>query len=298
MAAYRLQNHIRRSQVSLLQTRRNLVVSSENLQEIFKPSIDSADDSLEGPIHSTIIPHKCYILLHSSRPISEFPARWNTTIQRTLQLRASRWGGLVNFSWYGPPSVAANALDDGGEDAVQAKKQPATAFTAAGGRLEIPDITLENMDQVEQKIKDHLNGPLSKDTSDEIHLYVCTHGARDCRCGTRGSLLVNALREEKANYQRLYPESLAKRIKIGEVSHVGGHKYAANLLMFPHGEWLGLLTAEDAPRVIHEVCRQEVRPRAIERPPLMARNWRGRMGLSKAESIELWNSYIEGSRSS
>jgi len=196
------------------------VVPSGNSQEISKPSID---DFSEGPIHSTINPHQCYILLHSPQPISEFPAKWNTPIQRALQLRASRWGGLVNFSWYGPSPVAANVPDDGG-DGVRAKKQPATAFTAACGRLEIPDITLENMDQVEQKIKDHLNGPLSKETSDEIHLYVCTHGARDCRCGTRGSLLVNALHEEKANYQRLYPESLAKRIKIGQVSHVGGHK--------------------------------------------------------------------------
>ena len=206
------------------------------------------DDSSAGeePIHSTIIPHQCYILLHSPKPISEFPAKWNIPVQRALQLRASRWGGLVNFAWYGDDDVG-----------VRTKKQPATAFTAAGGRLEIPDVTLENMDQVEQKLKDHLNGPLSKDTSDEIHLYVCTHGARDCRCGTRGNLLVNALHVEKANYQQLYPEGPTKRIKIGQVSHVGGHKlsltfllsssslfilflktrYAANLLMFPHGEW-------------------------------------------------------------
>jgi hypothetical protein len=165
----------------------------------------------EGSIHSTIIPHQCYILLHSSQPISEFPTKWNTPVQLALQIRASSWGGLVNFAWYGP-------LPDGG----RAKKQPATVFKVTGGRLEIPDITLENMDQVEAKLKDHLNGPLSKETSDEIHLYVCTHGARDCRCGTKGNLLVNALREEKANYERL--NGLAKRIKIGEVSHVGQHK--------------------------------------------------------------------------
>jgi len=179
------------------------------------------------------------------------------------------------------------------------KKQPATAFTTAGGRLEIPNITLENMDQVEQDLKDHLNGPLSKKTSDEIHLYVCTHGARDCRCGTRGSLLVNALHREKANYQQLYPESLARRIKIGQVSHVGGHQYAANFLMLPHGEWLGLLTEEDAPRLIREVCEQAVRPRALEQlSPLTARNWRGRMGLSKVQSTALWKAYIEASESS
>lgn len=132
----------------------------------------------------------------------------------------------MNFAWYG-----LSPAGDGDDTSVRTKKQPATAFTVAGGRLEIPDVTLENMDQVEQKLKDHLNGPLSKDTSDEIHLYVCTHGARDCRCGTRGNLLVNALREEKANYQQSYPEGPAKRIKIGQVSHVGGHKLSLTLFL-------------------------------------------------------------------
>lgn len=72
---------------------------------------------------------------------------------------------------------------------------------------------------------------------------------------------------------------------LGIVSHAA--------VAFPR---LGLLTEEDAPRVIHEVCQQEVRPRALDRPPLMARNWRGRMGLSKVESTELWESYIKGSK--
>jgi hypothetical protein len=211
MISCRLQNHILQSQISLLQTRRSLVVPTANSAEVFRP-LGLAD----SPIHSTVIPHQCYILLHSSQPISEFPARWHTPVQRELQFRAFRWGGLVNFAWYGSPPDD----DDGGRK----KKQSATVFTVAGGRLEIPDITLENLDQVEEKLKDHLNGPLSKETSDEIHLYVCTHGSRDCRCGTKGSLLVNALREEKVNHQRLYPEGLAKRIKIGEVSHVGQHK--------------------------------------------------------------------------
>ena len=61
----------------------------------------------------------------------------------------------------------------------------------------------------------------------------------------------------------------------------------------------GLLTEEDAPRLTREVCEQEVRPRTLERlRPLMARNWRGRMGLSKVQSIELWEAYIKASKQS
>lgn len=224
-----LLNHLRRSRVSLLQNQPNFFVPNQYSPGNFKPLVitSSVGDSSEGPIHSTVTPHQCYILLHSSQPISEFPAKWNTPVQRALQLRASRWGGLVNFASYGLPP---DDLDDGS----RAKKQPATVFTAAGGRLEIPDITLENMDQVEEKLKVHLNGPLSKETGDEIHLYVCTHGARDCRCGTKGGLLVHALREEMLNYQRLYPDGLAGRIKIGQVSHVGQHKLSDNFCALCH----------------------------------------------------------------
>ena len=169
MAACRLSPNVIQRHIYRLQThwQRSLGVLSGNSQKISTPgSIHSADDC---SIHSTIIPHQCCILLHSSQPISEFPARWNTPIQRALQLQASRWGGLVNFSWYGLPPAATDPLGGGG---VRAKNQPATAFTAAGGRLDIPDITLENIDQVEQKLKEHLNGPLSKETGDES-IYMC-----------------------------------------------------------------------------------------------------------------------------
>jgi hypothetical protein len=52
------------------------------------------------------------------------------------------------------------------------------------------------------------------ETSKEV--LVCTHGARDCRCGDIGGDLVAALRREVTRR--------ASDVAVGEVSHVGGHK--------------------------------------------------------------------------
>lgn len=138
----------------------------------------------------------------------------STPVQRALQLKASKWGGVVNFSWFepGPTYTAAKGRDS------------ATAFSTLGGQLEIPNISLENLDEVEENLRKHAEGSLVGETSEEIHLYVCTHGARDCRCGTIGSEVVKTLREEVARRVKLDPWGLISRVRVGEVGHVGGHQ--------------------------------------------------------------------------
>lgn len=51
-------------------------------------------------------------------------------------------------------------------------------------------------------------------------ILICTHGARDCRCGERGSVVAQLMRE----YVRARP-GLSTQVVVGEVSHVGGHRY-------------------------------------------------------------------------
>lgn len=97
-------------------------------------------------------------------------------------------------------------------------------FSATSGRLEIPHISLENMDEVEKAIQDHIDGPCSELTSEEIHIYVCTHGQRDCRCGDRGHKVYDALVTVVKDARAKDPGGPASRIRIGEVGHVGGHK--------------------------------------------------------------------------
>jgi hypothetical protein len=128
-------------------------------------------------------------------------------------LKVLKWGGIVNFSWHGPN-------DQGSGDSYTS----ATAFSIAGGRLDIPKISLENIDDVEESLRKHAEGPLVKSTTEEIRLYVCTHGARDCRCGDIGGRVFTALREEVQKRTRADPQGLVSKVRVGEVGHVGGHE--------------------------------------------------------------------------
>jgi len=129
-----------------------------------------------------------------------------TPLQRALQLRASKWGGIVNFSWF-----------EGGDHNADVS-QEATAFSALGGRLELENLVLEDVDSVDAVLREHAEGlhPSRPDEDTEIHLYVCTHGERDCRCGDMGGKVVSALKKEI--------KERGARVRIREVGHVGGHQ--------------------------------------------------------------------------
>jgi hypothetical protein len=179
-----------------------------------EPVTTRVPEYFEGQLEPNIAHHDCYILLHTSHSPSTFPMVFNTPLSLELQRRASKWGGFVNFSWFGEQSVPSPAPNT----------QSATVFSHLGGRLEIPDISLENLDLVEKTIQSHLRGPLTDLTAEDVHVYVCTHGARDCRCGERGGRVLEALQEAVRSERNRHPDGPANRIKVGAVGHVGGHK--------------------------------------------------------------------------
>ena len=90
--------------------------------------------------------------------------------------------------------------------------------------MEVPEISLENLDEVEGKLRMHAEGALVQELPEEIHMYVCTHGARDCRCGTIGGDVARALREEVARRVEMDSSGVVSRVVVGEVGHVGGHQ--------------------------------------------------------------------------
>lgn len=233
-------------------------------------------------LYGTVPGHRSYIFLHSTTPPSTFPARVSTPIQRALQLKAAQWGGLVNFVWSNfRPQVPPQSDGD---------STSATAFSCLGGRLEIPEVTMGNLDDVATRLKQHADGEILESSAEEVHLYVCTHGARDCRCGDIGGDVVRSIRNEITRRLELDPSEPVSRVRVGEVGHVGGHQYAANLLVFPHGEWFGLLKPPDVPALLSEILATNCRPLERTTPPLFPHHWRGRMGLSKDEQVALFNS--------
>lgn len=92
--------------------------------------------------------------------------------------------------------------------------------------------------------------PITKPT-----ILICGHGGRDQRCGILGPILQSAFRDELAR----------KGIEadVAQISHIGGHKYAGNVIIYlpPNleghalqgsGIWYGRVGPEQVEGVIEE----------------------------------------------
>lgn len=92
--------------------------------------------------------------------------------------------------------------------------------------------------------------------ADHPLFLVCTHGKQNVCCATTGVPLARHLTKN-------FPET------VWETSHVGGDRFAANLVCFPHGLYYGDLDAAHADSAVAAYLRNEV---VLDR-------FRGRAGL-------------------
>lgn len=86
-------------------------------------------------------------------------------------------------------------------------------------------------------------------------LLVCTHGRRDVCCARLGGPLARRL-------ARTWPA------EVWETTHVGGHRFAANLVILPHGLYYGPVAGSAAEAAIA----------AYERGEVLLDRYRGRAG--------------------
>jgi hypothetical protein len=180
-------------------------------------------------IAGTVPLHQAYILLHTRHSPRSFPSRLTSPLLVALRQRALRWSALVNVAWV-PSNVVGRVpdlLDD--LDANVTKTYDLVAFARDYARLHIPSVSMNNLEDACTQLNDFLERPVAGDTGstvdpDALYLYVCTHGARDCRCGEWGSKVADALREEIFKRKQSEPTGKYSRIVVGEVGHVGGHE--------------------------------------------------------------------------
>jgi hypothetical protein len=99
-----------------------------------------------------------------------------------------------------------------------------TALPNVGEAL---DLDLPALGRGERPGFEPVEGPL---------FLVCTHGRRDVCCAERGRPLAQAL-------AAAFPEA------TWESSHVGGDRFAGNVVAFPHGLYLGRVRPDEAARV-------------------------------------------------
>ncbi|KAI3768797.1 hypothetical protein L2E82_19631 [Cichorium intybus] len=126
-----------------------------------------------------------------------------------------------------------------------------------------------------------VNGkPWSSGTQDVVtgsYVFVCAHNSRDKRCGVCGPALIEKFNEE------IEPRGLKDQVFVSACSHVGGHKYAGNLIIYSavedgkvSGHWYGYVTPDDVAELLDQ---------HIKKGEIIERIWRGEMGVEKAEKV-------------
>jgi hypothetical protein len=78
---------------------------------------------------------------------------------------------------------------------------------------------------------------------------VCTHGRRDVCCARHGLPVYQALRETA--------DELALEM-IWQVSHVGGHRFAANLVCLPYGLLYGRVDPDNAQAILRATQKRQI----------------------------------------
>jgi hypothetical protein len=117
-----------------------------------------------------------------------------------------------------------------------------------------------------------LDGSAGSPSADPVYL-VCTHGRHDPCCAVRGRPVALALAE-------LRPE------ETWECSHLGGDRFAANLVVLPHGLYYAHVTAYTVERFVrsYEEGRVEVpwlRGRSAYTAPVQAAQHHVRLALDE-----------------
>ncbi|HEX8338582.1 MAG TPA: sucrase ferredoxin [Pyrinomonadaceae bacterium] len=117
---------------------------------------------------------------------------------------------------------------------------------------------------------------------------VCTHGRRDKCCAKFGVPLYNALREHAGE-------------SVWQSSHVGGDRFAGNLVCFPHGLFYAHATPESGRRAVDEyrsgrVRAEALRGRACYSHPIQAAEAfvRAESGVTGVEDLRFHSAHSEG----
>ncbi|KAN0064338.1 hypothetical protein ACQY0O_002533 [Thecaphora frezii] len=268
------------------------------------------------PLAGSSPSYKVHLVVHpyeKARPASTWPSHLESVNPLLLELegRAKKGGSLegfgISFSEGSVRETKADALPDW-DPTTSRMMRPVPnsraeeeqffiyAYTQPGKVARVGPLSLKTLDQaapLRQVIDEALRAAKTQtgrpSEHDETHVYVCTHAARDCRCQIAGTQVLNSLREEVRNHEASLIKAgrpAPKKVRVWPISHVGGHGFAANALIYPHGDWYGNLRTTDSKLVLRAALSpassthdlEDSRERLVHWP-----RWRGRLGMSKPE---------------
>lgn len=116
-------------------------------------------------------------------------------------------------------------------------------------------------------------------STDPVYL-VCAHGRHDACCAMRGRPVVTVL-------------AAAHPDRTWETTHTGGDRFAANVVLLPHGLVLGRVPATEVVDIVArygrgEIDTRHVRGRAGLAPPVQAAQHHARLAYDEPALDALW----------
>ncbi len=286
-----------------------------------RPALDSKGKIPAMPYDTATLPasapeYKAHIIIHPYSRARQ-SASWPSHLESVSPLMSeisSRCKTGASLEGYGV-SFSEGLLDDAPSDSAAAEWDPKTpkfmrpvpggeaedeeyllhVYLPPGKWAKVGPLSMRTLDEgkpLAEKILDALaTAPMQtakRKATDESHIYVCMHGSRDCRCGVVGTELLDALRDTFSKENEQSGRQL-KPTRVYGVSHIGGHKWAASALVYPHGDWYGNLRPWDAPLLLrasqapgssgHDL--QDDREKMVHWS-----RWRGRLGMSQEKMMQ------------
>ncbi|KAI9099523.1 Sucrase/ferredoxin-like-domain-containing protein [Phlyctochytrium arcticum] len=224
-----------------------------------KSSKTAAVSNVPEHVGSVGSPYRKHILLGTSQP----PASWAPKLEKTDTFM-KQLSPFLDDSDAGYKVSASTDATTNGESGTRTIR-----ILPGNTQLVVP----ENDGKTAAKaIQQHPTDAGNSRNKTRHQILVCVHGQRDCRCGEQGVRLFDSLKKEIEN------RGLSQDIEVSGVSHIGGHKYAGNAIVYPRGDWYGLLDSPDAKSLISAVLEDRV----------WWDRWRGRMDLTKDQEIALY----------
>jgi len=133
----------------------------------------------------------------------------------------------------------------------------------------------ENYDNFVADVKDgNIGKRVGKGFLNGIYVFICSHSSHDTRCGTCGPPIYDEFVKQIAQ------SSLSEKVSIHKCSHIGGHVFAGNVVIFNKGigDWYGYVKTTHVPMLINTLQKGEI----------YYDLWRGRMGKSKEEIEKMY----------
>jgi len=212
------------------------------------------EEPLAPSSHRGTVPfHQTLAIIHTDIPPTQWPSKVQPMfpLYRELQAYARNFNGIVNVAYFpstssrtttkifrSTPSPSPNShlnstWSTGNPVWPKAEEcsYQVTLFARENRVIEFPRVMLQDAEMVYSDLYGGLldEVPVSglgatvetpTNSYGVSHIFVCTHAARDCRCGTTGVDVFNAISNAVANH----PVWSRLGIQMGEVAHVGGHK--------------------------------------------------------------------------